>query len=322
MYSQCPRVNAWFELHRWEPGVIGVAASQKQWFSPEYVAWMGIRGSQGAAVWMYEAVPEIPGSRRLPVEDLQEKYGTFFFTSSIAWMIACAIEDVLEERATRLDPAAEPDQIGLYGIDMAATEEYGYQRAGCQHFLLLAADLGIKVVVPPESDLLRPMPLYGICESSHYWIKMTERKREIQARINAAQANIQAITGELHFCRGVMEDIDYQMQTWGEDRVGAGVAIEIRAKDPEVQQAILDSLPPPPPPQAAGASFNSTGSAPVELYGGAAGGGMEAPQAGAGSTPGSLNKLMGDGKPYTGRVNLEPKPAPKRKKPAQRARKR
>lgn len=296
VYSSCPRADAWFELHRWEPGVIGVAHTQKQWFSPEYVAWMAMRGSQGCAVWMYDAVPEIPGSRRLPVEDLQQKYGTFFFTSSIAWMIACAIEDVLEARANGA-PATD-DQIALFGIDMAASEEYGYQRAGCQHFLLLAADLGIKIVVPPESDLLRPMPLYGICESSHYWIKMTERKREIQARINNAQAALQNITNELHFCRGVMEDIDYQMQTWGDDRIGAGVSIEVRAHDPEVRQHILASLPAPAAPH------------------------PEPGSQGAGSTPGSLNKLMGDGKPYTGRVNLEPKAAPKRKKPAARARKR
>lgn len=255
VYSQCPRANAWFELHRWEPGIIGVPASQKQWFSPEYVGWMAKMGAQGAAVWMYEPVPEIPNSRRLPIEDLQEKYGTYFFTSSIAWMIACAIEDILEERAhiAALGQAKDqPDAIALYGIDMAATEEYGYQRAGCQHFLLLAADLGIQIVVPPESDLLQPMPLYGICESSPYWIKMTERKREIGARIQQAQANLQAITNELHFCRGVMEDIDYQMQTWGTDRIGAGTAIHIRAHDPEVRQHILASVPPanPNPPPA------------------------------------------------------------------------
>ena len=294
VYSQCPRVNAWFELHRWEPGVIGVASTQKQWFSPEYVAWMGLRGSEGALVWMYDAVPEIPGSRRLPVEDLMEKYGTFFFTSSIAWMICCAIEDILEARDAREargEAAADPDQIALFGIDMAATEEYGYQRAGCQHFLLLAADLGIQVVVPPESDLLRPMPLYGICESSHYWIKMTERKREIQARINQAQANLQNITNELHFCRGVMEDIDYQMQTWGDDRVGAGASIATRAQDPEVRHHILSSLTP-----------------------------TVAPLTGAGTTPGSLHMLMGDGKEYTGAVRMDPKqPA---KPPKRRARKR
>lgn len=250
VYSQCPRANAWFELHRWEPGVIGVASTQKQWFSPEYVAWMAKIGASGAAVWMKDAVPEIPNSRPLPIDDLQQKYGTFFFTSSIAWMIACAIEDILEERAAATGPVPSDDAIALYGIDMAANEEYGYQRAGCQHFLLLAADLGIQIVVPPESDLLRPMPLYGICESSHYWIKMTERKREIQARINNAQAQAQHAQADLNFCHGVMEDINYQMQTWGDDRIGAGVSIGIRAQDPEVRQHILASLPPVPQPEA------------------------------------------------------------------------
>ena len=312
VYSQCPRVNAWFELHRWEPGVIGVAASQKQWFSPEYVAWMAMRGAQGCPVWMFDAVPEIPGSRRLPIEELQERYGTFFFTSSIAWMLACAIEDILEERAAInagaaaaqasghcAFEAAPPDAIALYGIDMAATEEYGYQRAGCQHFLLLAADLGIKIVVPPESDLLRPMPLYGICESSHYWIKMTERKREIQARINNANAQLQGINNELHFCRGVMEDIDYQMQTWGDDRVGAGVAISIRAQDPEVRAAVIASLPAAPIPPAPGEArldILASSSTPREIPGGI-----------------PVRRV------YTGKVRLDPKPA---RKPKPKTRKR
>lgn len=293
VYSQCPRANAWFELHRWEPGIIGVPSSQKQWFSPEYVAWMAKVGQQGCAVWMYEPVPEIPGSRRLPVEELQEKYGTYFFTSSIAWMIACAIEDILEERAARQAQAGTgegrdqtEDAIALFGIDMAATEEYGYQRAGCQHFLLLAADLGIRIMVPPESDLLQPMPLYGICESSPFWIKMTERKREIQARINNAQANLQAITNELHFCRGVLEDIDYQMQTWGTDRIGAGVSVPIRAHDPEVRAHVLASIPPAPP-------------------------------APAPDPERSMPRAIENGRPdkvYTGRVRKDPKPRTKARK--------
>lgn len=234
VYSACPRVNAWFELHRWEPGVIGKAHTQKQWFSPEYVAWMA---ALQCPVWMYDAVPEIPSSKRLPVEDLTAKYGTYFFTSSIAFMIACAIEDILEARATRTE--AEEDVIGLWGIDMAATEEYGYQRAGCQHFLLLAADMGIQIYVPPESDLLRPMPLYGIAESSHWHIKQTSRKRELEGRLAHARNSLAAISREESFLLGALDDLNYQMQTWGEDRAGMGTSIEIRAHDPEVRAAIL-----------------------------------------------------------------------------------
>jgi hypothetical protein len=236
VYYQVPRCDAWFELHRWEPPVIGKPHLQKQWFSPEYVAWMSMRQPVVCPVWMYEAVPEIPASTPLPVDDLTAKYGTFFFTSSIAWMIACAIEDILEARAKG---ATDQDEIALFGIDMAANEEYGYQRAGCQHFLLLAADLGITITVPPEADLLRPMPLYGICESSHWMIKNTVRKGELEARVAQAQAQLKGAEHNLAFMQGALDDLNYQMLTWGEDRTGAGVSFDISAKAPKVRQAII-----------------------------------------------------------------------------------
>lgn len=236
VYAACPRSDAWFELHRWEPGEVGKPHTQKQWFSPEYVAWMAKQNR----VWMYDKVPEIPGSVALPVDDLCAKYGTFFFTSSIAFMIACAIEDILEERVTRTEPA--DDVIALYGVDMAANEEYGYQRAGCQHFLLLAADLGIQVYVPPESDLLRPMPLYGISESSHWMIKMTVRKRELEGRLANASNTLSAITQETAFLRGALDDLNYHMLTWCEDREGRGVAHSILAQSPHLRDAVLRSV--------------------------------------------------------------------------------
>ncbi len=235
-YATLGRCDAFFELHRWEPGEIGKPHTQKPWFSPEYVAWM----ARQHTVWMFDAVPEIPGSRRLPVEDLTAKYGTLFFTSSIAWMIACAIEDILEARANGAD---EGHSIALYGIDMAATEEYGYQRAGCQHMLLLAAHLGINIIVPPESDLLRPMPLYGIDESTPWMIKLTARNRELQSRLANAQNNHANLTREIAFLQGAIDDNNYHMQTWGGDRQASGVDISILAQSPALRQEVLRTQP-------------------------------------------------------------------------------
>ena len=239
-YSILPRCDAFFELHRWEPGQIGKPHTQKQWFSPEYVAWM----AQQCRVWMYEAVPEIPGSARLPVEELEAKYGTYFFTSSIAWMMACAIEDVLEERDALEDQSLPPadDVIALYGIDMAATEEWGYQRAGCQHFALLAADLGIQIIVPPESDLLRPSPRYGIDESEHWMIKLTARKGELTSRLDRARQQVAGFTREVSFLEGALDDMDYMMKTWVGEREGRGTAHEIMARSPGLRQAVIESI--------------------------------------------------------------------------------
>lgn len=250
VYAAARRCDAWFELHRWEPPTIGVPESQKQWFSPEYVAWMAMRDPAHCPVWMYDAVPQIPASRRLPIEDLVDKYGSFFFTSSISIMLACAIDNILESRGAIESAASrvtaqvgnsggdEEDEIGLWGVDMAASEEYGYQRAGCQYMLLLAGDLGIRITVPPESDLLRPMPIYGICESSHWHIKNLARQRELQGRLAQAEAQQAAINGSVHFLRGAIDDLNYQMLTWGEDRIGMGPSPLIVAHSPKLQGAV------------------------------------------------------------------------------------
>ena len=242
VYYQCGSPNAWFELHRWEPPVIGVAEKQRTWFSPEYVQWMAMRDPAKCPVWMYEAVPEIPASRPLPIDELCQDFGTFFFTSSISIMIALAIRGILQEREQSQRDSQGADAIGLFGVDMTATEEYGYQRAGCQHFLLLAADLGIEVVVPPESDLLRPMPIYGMCEHTHWHIKNLARKSELEQRKVFHEQQAKAAAEAVAFMNGALSDLEYQMTTWGEDRPGLGTHPTVLARAPNIRRAVTESL--------------------------------------------------------------------------------
>lgn len=239
------RVHAWMEIHRWEPGIAGQPETQKPWFSPEYIQWMATL----PLVFMHHPVPEIPRSVALPVDALIEKYGNIWFTSSVAWMMALAIEDILERRRLRgtdpnnpdLVPLAEGevDSIGLWGVDMAATEEYGYQRAGCQRFIEICATLGINVVLPPESDLMRTMPLYGIMESSPWHIKYLARQRELESRLANVQNNLRALTIEEAFVRGALDDHKYHMDTWGENRGMLGIDLAVLAAGPGVQDEVM-----------------------------------------------------------------------------------
>ena len=232
VYYVTPRVDAWFELHRPEFGQIGKPNTQKQWFSPEYVAWMG----QQKLVWMYEPVPEIPGSKALPYAAMTKRWGSYFWNSSLSYMIAMAMDHIIEERAARkasgiseADQAklALEDAVGLWGVDMAATEEWVGQRSGCQHFLCEANRLGIKVVVPPESDLLRPDPPYGLFESTHFMIKSTVRLNELRTREQQTQAQIDMLTTSLHFVKGAIDNHLYHMKTWGDDRQGIAAHPEV-----------------------------------------------------------------------------------------------
>lgn len=184
LYPLARRLDEWFELHRWEPPVLGRIDQQVPWFTPEYVGWM----VQLPVIWVTKKIPELPGSRELPWQMLVKRYGAYFFNSSLSWMFAMAIERIRLKRqhASEVkDP--QPDMIGLWGVDMAAGEEYGYQRAGCQYFAQLAKAMDIQVVTPPESDLLRPPGLYGIEEGLHRRQKWAAKRKELTAHFEEAK---------------------------------------------------------------------------------------------------------------------------------------
>lgn len=212
-YPLVGRVDAWFEIHRWEPPTIGKPDKQVPWFSPEYVEWL----RRQKVVWMFDLpVDDLENAALIPHPELRGKYGDYFFTSTLAWMFAMAIEAILEARrkAGNGTPAPSSDTIGLWGVDMAAFEEYGYQRAGCQFFAQAAMAMDIRVIIPPESDLLTPPPLYGLWECSHRAIKHTSRLRELQGRLQTANANLANLQGETAFLRGAIEDMQYHANNW------------------------------------------------------------------------------------------------------------
>jgi len=190
VYGVAPRSEAWVELHRYEPG--------QPWFSPEYCQFLA---NYPGPVWMAEKRPEVPNSIELPLVDLIKKYSPYFFTSSLSYMMAMAIECGFK-------------RIALFGVDMAAASEYKDQRLGCQYFAIIAKAHGIEVGVPPESDLFRPSPLYGVSEVSHARIKMLARRRELEARVQQALAAQQQAKDESLFLRGALEDLEWAEMDW------------------------------------------------------------------------------------------------------------
>jgi hypothetical protein len=190
VYGVAPRNEAWVELHRYEPG--------QPWFSPEYCQFLI---NYPGPVWMAEKRPEIKNSVELPLEMLIQKYSPYFFSSSLAYMMAMAIE-------------AQFKKIALFGVDMAAATEYKDQRLGCQYFAIIARAHGIEVGVPPESDLFRPAPLYGVSETSHARIKFLARRRELESRLaECLQGQAQAKDTSL-FLRGALEDLEWAEMDW------------------------------------------------------------------------------------------------------------
>jgi len=210
-----PQIDKFFELHRWEP--------QQEWFSEGYMQFL--RDFKGEVI-MTEMVDDIPNCTLLKHEELIAHFGPYFFTSSLAWMCAMAILE-------------KPDKIAFYGVDMAATTEYENQRSGCQYFAQLARALGIEVGVPPESDLFRPAPLYGVCEQSHAWIKSTVRARELAGRKNVLEKEAQERLKQIAFIQGAMDDQDWHLHSF----IGTVDSLGRQFCEPPLVPALFDVPP-------------------------------------------------------------------------------
>lgn len=186
-----PRISRRFELHRWDP-------KDHNRFDPNYVAYLQRYDGE---VYMAQHYPDIPGCRIIDWRGLVRKYSPYFFTSTIAWMFAMAIDE-------------EPDAIHLYGIDMGAMTEYKDQRMGLQYFALLAQSKGIDVFAPPEADVFAPAPLYGICETSHQWWKQRKRLISMTQQVHDLQAEIEQRTTMLRHIQGALDEQDYNFRSW------------------------------------------------------------------------------------------------------------
>lgn len=225
-WAVIPRATRWFEVHRWENNV--------PWFSGEYRDFM--RRFKGP-VYTGGQVPEIPNHVVYPIDRIEEKFSAYFLNSSLSLMVALAIDTLEKIRSQRaqvrsgqaltpqfsalekIDPAEldkddSDDMIGLWGVDMAAADEYAYQRPGCQFFLLEAMRRGFGVYLPPESDLMRPPPVYGISEWDHNYIKLTARAKELNNVTQGATAEMEQARIRIAGSQGEQHALQAFVSTW------------------------------------------------------------------------------------------------------------
>lgn len=187
-----PRIDAWFEMH------CNFLWAENKHYGEPYLQWLN---SQTFPV-VAQNQELIPRAVTYPKEEILKKYGPWFFTSTFSWMMAFALEAGVEE-------------MGLWGVDMASKDEYILQRAGGQHFIQLARDKGIKVYIPPESDLAQHPPLYGYVDATTFGRKLAMRRTELVTRIQQAQAQASQAQGAIVYLQGALEDLEYMIQVWG-----------------------------------------------------------------------------------------------------------
>lgn len=101
LYRHIPRADRWIEIHaNWNEHVVE-GTDHHKWLAEAPIP-----------IYMAERVPSIPNSVKFPLDRIMKQGGhPDYFTSTVAFVIALAIEEGFKE-------------IGLWGIDLIVGDEY------------------------------------------------------------------------------------------------------------------------------------------------------------------------------------------------------
>lgn len=214
LYHYVPRLNVTFELHHIDNLHVRRNPRHEEWLR---------KGKM--PVWMVDPRPEFPSSQRFPFEQVMKDLNCSYFTNSIAWMTALAVLELTmplqlpDGRFTRIaKPGAE---LALFGIDMAASSEYGSQRPSCEYHVGLAQGFGVPVYIPPTSDLCKASSLYGLDTTANLRIKLQAKQKKIKDAINALENQRQQtlnqeriLQSQIDQHRGALEANKYVIGVW------------------------------------------------------------------------------------------------------------
>ena len=186
-----PRWDRWFELHDFAR----FRADMEKY--GDYIRWLQ---QIEAPLYVQEKQPDMPRSVAYPRDEILRAFdfGSVrnYFSSSMAWMMALAMQEGV-------------DEIGLWGVNMAAQDEYGYQRPCCEFLLGIAAGRGIKVTIPAESELCKCRGLYGFAENlGAFPKKLAVRRKELLTRKEDAQAKHKELTARLFAIHGALAALE------------------------------------------------------------------------------------------------------------------
>lgn len=188
------RWNRWFDLHTREV----IEADTHRTKTP-----IGDYAAMTCPIFMQQHWDDIPMSVPYPIQPVIQQFGDYW-TNTISYMMALAIAEGYEE-------------IGLWGVDMSHSTEYGHQRPSCEYMIGIARGRGIKVTVPLKSDLLKAPFLYGYHEPqmSAFFAKMHQQRQQWIDQRAAAEAEIKRQESNVNQCVGAEAAMDYVLRVWG-----------------------------------------------------------------------------------------------------------
>ena len=188
------RATRWFELHRIE-GEGPEWAAQWRKSLKDYV-------HDCELLMMYPEFDLGPRVTPYPSEAITGRFGTYFMTSSFAWIMALAIHELRPLEGEPVEGA-----IGVWGVDMEYGTEYRQQRGGMHHFLDMARVLGIGVTRIVTGGLAyEPVP-YPMWQDDPLLNKAELRQRETAEELAKLGKSIRMTRSMLAQNRAVKQEV-------------------------------------------------------------------------------------------------------------------
>ena len=225
LYRHMPRADVWYDIHlNWEDDNVD---------GTDHEGW--IKGCN-IPVFMSSPPKGLPTSVRYPVERLIEKHGIDYFTSTVSFMLAWAI-DCIDIKVA--DGNAYSDySIGVFGIDLIVGTEYEVQKACVEYWLGIAEGRGINIVLPPQSALLKQAYRYGYEKAPETGIIGMV---EIQKRVEELKATKEKLVPIMHGLNGIqtLRELKAKSVEAGQSKtVGELIDIGISEANVKLEQAV------------------------------------------------------------------------------------
>lgn len=155
LYRHIPRADRWFEIHsNWDEHVV-VGTDHRKWLAEAPIP-----------IYMVERIDGIPNSVKFPMDRVMNGHPDYF-TSSVAFMLALAIQEGFKE-------------IALYGVDLVVGVEYIHQRPCTEFWIGVAHAKGITLTLPPTSALCKQSHRYGYEVEPRSLILISELEKRVR----------------------------------------------------------------------------------------------------------------------------------------------
>ena len=187
-YPAFKRADLLFELH-----------NPSYWDTPNIVERLN---KYEGPTYMLEHYKKIPRSVKFPL-DVVLKYRRYH-TTSITYMLALAYHSFIT--------TGNPKHVAIFGVHMAAREEYTEQRPCCEFWLGMLEAAGVDLFMAPGGSVLASNGLYGY-EGYHPIIPMLrERITGLQAGQNQCQSELERWKIQLAKNEGAISEAEYWMR--------------------------------------------------------------------------------------------------------------